>query len=109
MISSVLDFGAVCWNGNISKRDRDRVEKFIRKASGVVGKRQETFTQRQEHRLLTKIQTILADMTHPLRPEVDKYKTDRSNRFRAPRTKTTRYRNSFIPSAIRIFNSQIVR
>ncbi|XP_070175981.1 uncharacterized protein [Littorina saxatilis] len=33
--NSVLYFGSVCWGGNINKQDRDRLDKFIRKASEV--------------------------------------------------------------------------
>jgi hypothetical protein len=107
--NSVLYFGSVCWSGNISKQDRDRLEKFIKKASGVVGRKQDTFTSTHERRLTDRIQKILADDTHPLRPEFDSRRIDRSSRFRQPCTRTTRYRNSFIPSAIHIFNSHVGR
>ncbi|KAK7098508.1 hypothetical protein V1264_002783 [Littorina saxatilis] len=107
--NSVLYFGSVCWGGNINKQDRDRLDKFIRKASGVVGRKQDNFTSTHERRLTDKVQKILADDSHPLRPEFDSRRTDRSNRFRQPTARSTRYRNSFIPSAIHIFNSQVGR
>ena len=40
-ISSVLT--CVCWGGNASKQDRDRLEKTTRKVGGVTGRQQETF------------------------------------------------------------------
>ena len=30
-------FGSVCWGGNISKLDRGRLEKIVKKAGHVVG------------------------------------------------------------------------
>ena len=42
-ISSVLTFNCVCWGRNISKHDRDRLVKIIKKAESVIGKRQNRF------------------------------------------------------------------
>ena len=107
--NSALYFGSVCWSGNISKQDRDRIEKFIKKASGVVGRNQDTFALTHERRLTDRLAKILDDDTHPLRPEFDSRRSDRSTRFIQPCSRTTRYSNSFIPSAIHIFNSQVGR
>ena len=43
MICSIIMFGSVCWGGNISKLDRGRLEKIVKKkkktkAGHVVGK-----------------------------------------------------------------------
>ena len=51
-----------------------------------------------------KLRTFLADETHPLRPEFDNRHMDRSYRLRIPRSKTTRYLQSFIPTAIGTHN-----
>ena len=42
-ISSVLTYSCVCWGGNASKKDRDRLEKTTRKAGGMTGRQHETF------------------------------------------------------------------
>ena len=107
--NSVLHFGSVCWGGGLCSQDRNRLEKFISKASGVVGRKQETFTSTHGRRVTDRLHKILNDDTHPLRPEFDNRRTDRSDRFIVPRTRTTRYRQSFIPSAMHIFNSQLGR
>ena len=104
-IMSVLTFGCVCWGGNISQRDKSRMEKIIKKAAGVIGEQQESFDSVYQRRLTYKLHTILCDDTHPLRPELDSRLIDRSGRLRAPRVRTARYRQSFIPSAIHAFNS----
>ena len=36
VICSITMFGSVCWGGNISKLDRGRLEKIVKKAGHVV-------------------------------------------------------------------------
>ena len=108
-IASVLNFGLSCWGGNMTQQDRNRLDKNIKKAGGVIGRAQENM-ETAYHRLVTdKLLTVLADETHPLRPEFDNRQTDRSDRFRLPRTRTTRYQQSFIPTAIRTHNQHAGR
>ena len=71
-ISSVLTFGCVCWGGNISKQDRDTLDKIIKKAESVVGKRQDRFDTYHQGRLTNKLTDILHDDTHPLKADFDK-------------------------------------
>ena len=61
------------------------------------------------HRLVTsKRRTVLADVdeTHPLRPDFDNRHIDRSDRFRIPRSKSTRHLQLFIPTAIRTHSTE---
>ena len=37
VICSNIMFGSVCWGGDISKSDRGRLEKIVKKAGHVVG------------------------------------------------------------------------
>ena len=53
--------------------------------------------------------TILTDETHPLQPEFDSRRINRRGRFRVPKARTNRYKNSFIPSAIQTFNHLVKR
>ena len=93
----------------MSKQDRARLDKIIRKAGGVIGRYQDDF-ETLHHRVVTrKLHKIMTDSTHPLRQEFDSRKTDRSNRFRMPHTRTTRYKQSFIPTAIRMHNANAQR
>ena len=106
-VCSVLTFGAVCWGGNVTKQDKDRFEKLIRKAGGVVGKKQDTFSDMYDRKLRDRLKTILTDETHPLHVDIDSRRSDISDRFRAPRVRTTRYSNSFVPAAIRLHNLKL--
>ena len=43
VICSIIMFGSVCWGGNISKLDRGRLEKIVKKVGHVVGKPLDSF------------------------------------------------------------------
>ena len=44
VICSIIMFGSVCWGGNVSKLDRVRLEKIVKKKAGhVVGKPLDSF------------------------------------------------------------------
>ena len=68
-------FGSVCWSGNISKLDRGRLEKILKKkqkkAGHVVGKPLDSFKTLLEKRLYRKLMQILNDPTHPMRHSFD--------------------------------------
>ena len=53
-------FGSVCWGGTISKLDRGRLEKIVKKQTGhVVGKPLDNFKTLHEKRLYRKLMQIL--------------------------------------------------
>ena len=92
-------FGSVCWGGNISKLDRGRLEKIVKKKKGhVVGKPLGSFKTVHEKRLYRKLMQILNDPTHPVRHYFDSRRSNRSGRFLLPRTNTNRYKVLFLPS-----------
>ena len=57
--------------GNISKLDRGRLEKIVKKAGHVVGKPLDSFKTLHENRLYRKLMQILNDSTHPVRHYFD--------------------------------------
>ena len=90
-------------------KSKTRLDKNIKKADGVVGRRQESIDTAYRRLVTDKLRTVLADKTHLLRPEFDNRHVDRSHRFRIPPSKTTRYLQSFIPTAIGTHNQQAGR
>ena len=69
-----------------------------------VGRKQESIDSICQKRLTDRLTSILADETHPLKPEFDSRLIDRSGRLRAPVARTSRFRQSFVPRAIHAFN-----
>ena len=105
--SIIIMFCSVCWDGNISKLDRGRLEKIVKKrkeAGHVVGKPLDSFKTLHEKRLYRKLTQILNDPTHPMRHYFDSRRSNRSGRFLLPITNTNRYKASFLPSALSVFN-----
>ena len=104
VICSIITFGSVCWGGNISKLDRGRLEKIVKKKAGhVVGKPLDSFKTLNEKRLYRKLTQIFNDPTHPMRHYFDSRRSNRIGRFLLPRTNTNRYKASFLPSALSVF------
>ena len=109
IVCSVLTFASQVWGGNISDFDRKRMERIIRKAGAMIGVSQESFNDLNDKKVFRKLQSIFKDKTHPLRNELDNLFISRSGRLRLPKIKTERYRHSFIPRAIKIFNLKFSR
>ena len=108
ILFSVLTFECLCWGGNISAADIERIDRVIRKASKIVGRDLPKFNDILVAKDSIKLKSITKDTTHPLRHEF----TDRilkSGRFQIPKIKRERYRSSFIPRTISKFNSDFIR
>ena len=109
VVRSVMSFGLVCWGGNLVKDDVNKMDKLIKRASSIVGRKQDDFMRLYDRRVVVKLSDILSDDTHPLRGEFDSRHIERSGRYRLPAIATQRYKNSFIPRAIAAFNDRYVR
>ena len=97
------------FGGNLRQCDKNKLDKIIKKAGSVIGKKLDSLDRLVEERRFKKMQRILRDDTHPLNEELYLHKIERSGRFRIPKARTNRYLNSFIPSSIRIFNERMGR
>ena len=64
VLSSILTFGLLAWGGNVCKRDKEVLDKIIRKASGVVGRTQDNLDTLYDRRVTNKLNDILHDITH---------------------------------------------
>ena len=91
VICSIIVYGSVCWDGNISKFDRGRLEKIVKK-QGMLWECHWTVLRHNEKRLLKKLMQMLNDPTHPMRHYFDIRCNNRSGRFLLPKTNTNHYR-----------------
>ena len=55
--------------GKFSKQNRNRLDKIIKKAESVIGKRQDKFDKNYQRRLTNKRTDVLLDDTHPLKTD----------------------------------------
>ena len=103
LIESILMFNSVAWYGNLTVRDKSRLNKVVNVAGKVVGRKQKQPSELYNVIMKKKADRIVYDQSHPLNGSFELLPSGR--RLRAARAKRNLYRNSFIPSAIRIFNS----
>ncbi|TWW54832.1 hypothetical protein D4764_0289000, partial [Takifugu flavidus] len=91
--------------GSATKADLSRLEKLIRWASSVVGMKLKPLATVAERRTIDKLRSIMDNVHHPLHTVIHSQRSLISQRLRLPKFRTNRLGNSFIPRAIRLFNS----
>ncbi|KAI4881889.1 hypothetical protein NFI96_006948 [Prochilodus magdalenae] len=105
VVSSVLFYAVVCWGGSISRRDAGRRDRLVRKAGSVLGLELESLTPLAERRALNKLLNIMDNVHHPLHSTIIRQRSSFSGRLLSQSCSTDRLRKSFVPQAIRLFNS----
>uniref|UniRef100_A0AAX7SRS8 HotDog ACOT-type domain-containing protein n=1 Tax=Astatotilapia calliptera TaxID=8154 RepID=A0AAX7SRS8_ASTCA len=107
VVAGVLFYAVVCWGSSTAKKDSSRLEKLIRRAGSVVGMKLDTLVTVGEKRTLKKLLDIMNNAGHPLHTAINNQKSLFSDRLLLPKTRTNRLKNSFVPHAIRLFNSSL--
>ncbi|KAI4880985.1 hypothetical protein NFI96_013666 [Prochilodus magdalenae] len=105
VVASVLFYAVVCWGGSISKRDAGRLDRLVRKAGSVLGLELESLTPLAERRALSKLLHIMDNVHHPLHSTIIRQRSSFSGRLLSQSCSTDRLRKSFVPQAIKLFNS----
>ena len=103
VMASVLFYAAVCWGGNMSKRDTGRLDRLVRKAGSVVGQNLDSLGTVVERRMRSKLLAIMGNVNHPLHHILAGQSSSlRSGRLNTLRSRTERHRRSFVPAAIKL-------
>ena len=104
VVASTIFFAAVCWGSSIRASDTNRLDKIIKKAGSVLGLRLESFESVVERRTLKKLLSIIDNDQHPLHHTVVRQRSTFSHRLLQLRCRRDRYRKSFLPHAITLYN-----
>ncbi|KAK0147064.1 RNA-directed DNA polymerase from mobile element jockey [Merluccius polli] len=104
-VASTIFFAVVCWGSSIRASDSNRLNKIIRKAGSVLGFKRVSLESVMERRMLNKLLTIMDNDQHPLYQTVDRQRSIFSHRLLQLRCRRDRYRKSFLPQAITLFNN----
>ncbi|KAK0134631.1 RNA-directed DNA polymerase from mobile element jockey [Merluccius polli] len=104
VVASAIFFAAVCWGSSIRASDTNRLDKIIKKAGSVLGLRLESFESVVERRTLKKLFSIIDNNQHPLHTVVRQRSTF-SHRLLQLCCRRDRYRKSFLPHAITLYNN----
>ncbi len=107
VVASVLFYAVVCWGGSTSKRNSNRLDKLIRRAGSVIGMELDSLVTVAERRALNKLLAIMDDASHPLHTVIRAQRSLSSDRLLLPRCRTNRFKDSFIPRAIKLYNSAL--
>ena len=107
VVASAILYAIVCWGSRLKVADTNRLNKLIRKASDVVGVQLDSLTEVMERRMLSRLQDIMDNTFHPLHSVLDNHRSTFSARLIPPRCTTERHRKSFLPVAIRLYNSSL--
>ena len=107
VVASVLFYGAVCWGGNMTERNIRRLDRLVKKASSVLGRSLDSLGTVVERRTCSTVQSILDNANHPLHTILEGQRSSNSGRLLSLRCRTERYRRSFVPTAIRLYNTLV--
>ena len=65
-IQSVLTFSFICWFGNVSQKDKNKLQRVVNISSKITGLKQTSVTALYEKQVLRKANKIINDSTHIL-------------------------------------------
>ena len=103
VVESVLTFSITVWYGSTSKQDRDRLERVVKSASRIIGRQLPSIASIYADRSTSRARKIAADQSHPANHLFQLLPSGR--RYRALRTRTERFKNSFYPHAVRTLSA----
>ena len=104
LVESILVFNIVTWFGNLNVKDKLRLDRIVNNASKVVGSRRRSLSDIYKQFTRKKSNKIILDKSHPLSDCFQLLPSGR--RLRVPNSRRNLYKNSFIPTAIKILNSK---
>ena len=105
VVASAIFFAVVCWGSSIRASDTNRLDKIIKKTGSVLGLKLESLETVVERRMLNKLLSIMDNKQHPLHQTVDRQRSNFSHRLLQLRCRRDRYRKSFLPNAIALYNN----
>ena len=105
VVAGAVFFGVVCWGGSMTLRDRNRLDKLIGRCVSVMGRRVDSVGEVLERRMRTLMQGILSNTRHPLHQCLSAQKSNRSDSLLSLRCRTEQFKKSFVPAALRLYNS----
>ena len=104
-LESIIRYGIAAWYGNLTVQSRSQIAGLVRTAMKIMGVRNHPSLQMlYEQSVARQAQKIVSDPTHILHHEFQLLPSGR--RFRVPRTRLNRYKNSFLSTSIKLLNKQ---
>ena len=102
IIESILTSSITIWFPAATAKDKGRLQRVIRSAERVIGCNLPSLQDLHASRTLRRAGKIVADPSHPGHPLFQSLPSGK--RLLSIRTKTSRHKNSFFPSAAGLIN-----
>ena len=106
-VQSLMSFCIIVWGGNLASREISKFDRIAKRVTKITNIKQDNFLETFNKFCLKKLEFILKDKDHLLFSSIQFSK--RSNRVILAKTNRERYRNSFLPYAIRLFSENYKR
>ena len=100
---SILTNCITVWYGSCSVADRKSLQRVVKTAQRITDSSLPTIAAVQRKRCLRRARSIVRDSSHPSHKLFALLPSGR--RYRTLRSRTSRFRNSFFPSAVTLLNS----
>ena len=105
-VMPMLLYNQLCFFGSAKQADLEQMDRIIKAASAVIRQDTTPLAAIYHQTCARKVRAILDDHSHPLHASLSACESRRdSGRLRSMRCRTSRFRNSFVPTAIRTLNS----
>jgi hypothetical protein len=105
-VQSMLLYNQLCFYGAAKKEDREQMDKIVKAASALIGQDVTPLADIYHRASAKKARAILDDVSHLLHPSLAACSSLRDSRLYSMRCRTSRFRDSFLPSAIRTLNDR---
>ena len=106
-VQSLITFGITCYGCNLAKSQILRIDRVINKAAKIIKCELPSFEELLLKAVSKKATLLQKDSNHPLHTEY--VVSDRSGRYLSKKSNTERYKNTFIPTSIRLLQSEYKR
>ena len=101
-IESILTGGITTWFGNSTAQDRKTLQRVVKSAQRITRTALPSIQDLYSQRCRRKAKRIISDPSHPCHSLFSLLPSGR--RYKSIRSRTSRYRDSFYPHAIRMLN-----
>ena len=101
-VESVLSFSLICWYKSLTVKNKNVMNRIVTRCGKIVGCEQMKLNDLYECRVRDRAKQIVSDGTHVLAKYFELMPSQK--RYRVPKSKTLRYKNSFIPTSILLLN-----
>ena len=107
VVQSLMSFCVIAWGGNLASKYVSQFDRVAKRVSRMTDIKQSCLTEIFEKCCLRKIESIMKENNHPLMQFITFSK--RSNRIILIKANRERFRNSFLPYAVRLYSKNFKR